>query len=208
LIAGRSVSNFSTIELPADQGKSATVDVPLGFPGFATITAFSLDKARCFSMIVTPWRRTPDMVLLPDELALEERMGITHSDSIEVKRIRGKGRGVFARRLIRRGELIEKVPVVVLPIEQVKDRSVVSDYCFTWGRDTVALALGYGSLYNHSYKPNARYDDVGPLTKKFTALRDIQPGEEITVNYNGEPKSQAKVWFEVFEETTGPSNLS
>jgi len=46
----------------------------------------------------------------------------------------------------------------------------------------VALALGYRSLYNHSFRPNARYDDVGPLTKDFTALRDIQPGEEITVN--------------------------
>ena len=36
-------------------------------------------------------------------------MAFTHSDSIEVKRTKGKGRGVFARRLIPRGELIEKV---------------------------------------------------------------------------------------------------
>ena len=68
----------------------------------------------------------------------------------------------------------------------------------------MALALGYGSLYNHSYKPNARYDDVGPQTKEFTALRDIQPGEEITVNYNAEPKSRSAVWFEVVE--AAPSN--
>ena len=56
----------------------------------------------------------------------------------------------------------------------------------------MALALGHGSLYNHSFRPNARYDDVGPQTKEFTAMRDIAPGQEITVNYNGEPTSLAR----------------
>jgi SET domain-containing protein len=129
-------------------------------------------------------------------------MSFTQSAAIEVKRIKGKGRGVFARRLIRRGESIERVPMLVLPAGQSKGGSVVSDYCFAWGRGTVALALGYGSLYNHSYRPNARYDDVGPQTKEFTALRDIQPGEEITVNYNGEPRNRSAVWFEVVEGST------
>ena len=129
-------------------------------------------------------------------------MSFTQSAAIEVKRIKGKGRGVFARRLIRRGESIERVPMLVLPAGQSKGGSVVSDYCFAWGRGTLALALGYGSLYNHSYRPNARYDDVGPQTKEFTALRDIQPGEEITVNYNGEPRNRSAVWFEVVEGST------
>jgi uncharacterized protein len=128
-------------------------------------------------------------------------MPFTHSNSIEVKKVKGKGRGVFARRLIRTDEVIERVPVLVLPVKQNRSGWVVSDYCFTWGRGTVALALGYGSLYNHSYRPNARYDDVGPQTKEFTALQDIQPGEEITVNYNGEPESLEAVWFEVVEVT-------
>src|SRR3954465_6648043 len=138
-------------------------------------------------------------------------MAFTHSDSIEVKRVKGKGRGVFARRLIRRGESIERVPMLVLPAGQSEGGSVVSDYCFAWGRGTVALALGYGSLYNHSYRPNARYDDVGPQAKEFTALRDIQPGEEIVVNYNGNPRSRTAVWFEVIEakrpeKAVGPRN--
>jgi uncharacterized protein len=126
-------------------------------------------------------------------------MPFNHSDSIEVKKVKGKGRGVFARRLIRADEVIERVPMLVFPVDQNRKGSVVSDYCFAWGRGTVALALGYGSLYNHSYRPNARYDDVGPQTKEFTALHDIQPGEEITVNYNGEPECLEAVWFEVVE---------
>jgi hypothetical protein len=60
---------------------------------------------------------------------------------------------------------------------------------------------GYGSLYNHSYRPNARYVDLAGRTKVFTALRDIAAGEEITVNYNGEPGDVTPVGFEV----EGPS---
>jgi SET domain-containing protein len=61
------------------------------------------------------------------------------------------------------------------------------------------LALGYGSLYNHSYHPNARYDDAAGPTKVFTALRDIAAGEEITVNYNGEPDDGSSVGFRVVD---------
>src|SRR5690606_33385944 len=126
-------------------------------------------------------------------------MGFTPSDAIEVKTVRGKGRGVFARRAIRRGELIERVPVIVLPIGDVlrgEQWTSLGCYCFEWGKGRVALALGFGSLYNHSFRPNARYDDEGRQAKRFTALRDIAPGEEITVNYNGDPDDPTPVWFE------------
>jgi SET domain-containing protein len=63
----------------------------------------------------------------------------------------------------------------------------------------VAVALGYGSLYNHSYQPNARYDDESGQTKVFRAIRDIAPGEEIVVNYNGEPGDETPVWFKLME---------
>jgi SET domain-containing protein len=33
--------------------------------------------------------------------------------------------------------------------------------------------------------------------KVFTALQDIAPGEEITVNYNGEPEDDSSIVFEV-----------
>jgi uncharacterized protein len=129
-------------------------------------------------------------------------MAFTHSDSIAVKRIKGKGRGVFARRRIRKGEVIERVPMLVLTGKEFEEDlcgTTMANYCFAWGRDQVALALGYGSIYNHSYSPNARYDDVGPRTKVFSALRVIEPGEEITVNYNGKPRSRSAVWFDIIE---------
>jgi SET domain-containing protein len=129
-------------------------------------------------------------------------MALTQSVAVEVRRVKGKGRGVFARRAIPEGEVIETCPVLVLPAGQVGDdpaRSALAGYTFVWGRGTVALALGYGSLYNHSFQPNARYEDVAGRTKRFVALRDIAAGEEITVNYNGEPGDRSPVWFDVIE---------
>jgi len=82
-------------------------------------------------------------------------MGFTQTRAIEVKLIKGKSRGVFACRLIHDGEVIERVPVLVLPVGETRTANQptrMSGYCFEWGRGTVAVALGYGSLYNHSYQ--------------------------------------------------------
>jgi SET domain-containing protein len=133
----------------------------------------------------------------------EDEVGLTQSDKVEVRRAGRKGRGVFARRPIRKGEVIERTPVLVLPAGEAEGRDSwegLSAYCFEWGRGTWAMALGYGSLYNHSYSPNARYDDEeAGRAKVFTALRDIRPGEEVTVNYNGDPADRTPVGFEVVE---------
>src|SRR6185295_1572820 len=117
--------------------------------------------------------------------------------SIDVKYFPGKGRGVVARRLFSAGELIERPPVIVISADEaplIRDTRL-AHYYFEWGEDCrqAAIALGYGSLYNHSYAPNARYEfreDEDCL--EFIALRDIEPGEEITINYNNLGPSAAK----------------
>jgi SET domain-containing protein len=116
---------------------------------------------------------------------------------IEVRFVEGKGRGVFARRFIPIETEIERVPVLVVDDELV--HTELFDYLFEWGEDTLALAMGYGSIYNHSYNPNARYDDDQPMIKTFTAIRHIFQGEEITVNYNGEPHLMDPVEFDVVD---------
>ena len=65
-------------------------------------------------------------------------------------------------------------------------QTVVRDYLFSCddGTGDVAVALGHGSLYNHSDEANARYvKDAGNNLIIFTAQRDIAAGEEITVAY-------------------------
>jgi hypothetical protein len=116
----------------------------------------------------------------------------------------GKGRGVFACRTFSPGELIERAPVLELPSA---DWSVVaptrlSSYCFRFGPDPLdaAIALGYGSLYNHSYRPSAYYlQRLDAAVIDFIALRRIDVGDEVTVNYDGTPESDKPVWFDVVE---------
>jgi hypothetical protein len=79
----------------------------------------------------------------------------------------GAGRGVFAARDIVVGEAIER---------------------------STALALGYGSLYNHRYSPNAETLET-PDELVITALADIAEGSEIFINYMG--TAQEGVWFDL-----------
>lgn len=125
---------------------------------------------------------------------------LEHSDLIFVKRVRGKGRGVFARRSIAEGTVIETVPVLLVPVKHIShglENPFLARFCFIRDRRNVAIALGYGSLYNHSYRPNARYEDGPAATMLFRSIRPIKAGEEITVNYNGNPKDRGAVGFEV-----------
>ena len=111
------------------------------------------------------------------------------------------GRGVFAAAPIAEGQIIEICPVLVFSQAELPHirQTMLDDYYFDWGDNGAyyAVCLGYGSLYNHEYEPNAEYGmDFAAQTIDFYAVRDIQPGEEITVNYNGEAGNRDKVWFE------------
>ena len=112
------------------------------------------------------------------------------------------GKGVFTAARIGKGSLIEVSPVLVLPEEDrnLIDATKLHDYYFIWGiKDhRCAIVLGYGSLYNHAYTPNAEYKpDFEGETLDFYALREIDAGEEITVNYSGDPGGKKGVWFTV-----------
>jgi uncharacterized protein len=111
------------------------------------------------------------------------------------------GQGVFAARDIEPGEIIEICPILLFPKEQLPHmrRTVIDDYYFDWGEEGewFAIALGYGSLYNHSYTPNAEYEmDFANKTIDFFCIQPISAGDEILINYNGDSDNQTKVWFE------------
>jgi len=129
-------------------------------------------------------------------------MIIRQTSLIEVQKIPAKGRGIFATDFIPDGTVFERAPVLVMPAKEInvdQEDTVLSHYMFAWGKNTVAIALGFGSLYNHSYSPNARYEDVSGQMKNYIAIRDIQAGEEVTINYNGDANSKESVWFDVIE---------
>jgi uncharacterized protein len=105
-----------------------------------------------------------------------------------IRLTRDMGRGVFAGRRFRKGEIIEICPVI--PLSSAATRKcqggVLERYVFAWtGKEYPAvIALGYGSIYNHSDDPNARfYPRPGKVEMVYRAVRDIEPGEQIFVDY-------------------------
>ncbi len=100
-----------------------------------------------------------------------------------------KGRGVFTDKAIEANEIIESCPVVVLTEQDVPHvrLTTLNYYYFEWGADKTegAIALGYGSLYNHAFKPNAawRIQEEQKMIE-FYATQPIQAGEEITIDYD------------------------
>lgn len=119
---------------------------------------------------------------------------------IEVKESK-YGRGVFATCDIQKGELIHEAPVIVSPSKDYRylKKTIMMEYVFWWNpdHDECALALGYGSLFNHSYTPNALFElNFANKTIDFYALNHIKTGEEIFINYNGEPDDHEPLWFD------------
>ncbi len=132
----------------------------------------------------------------------EKSTPVAPGTKLRLAPVPGKGRGVFATAPIAAGELFERAPVIISPDTEWPDleKTQLYHYCFEWGAEHThtAIALGYASLYNHSFTPNARYLlQLDDHLIHFVALRDIAVGEEIVMNYNGEPTDLTPVWFEL-----------
>jgi uncharacterized protein len=129
--------------------------------------------------------------------------------------IEGAGRGVFAAVDIQKGDLIEHCPVIRLlqssDYDLIKHTSL-DHYYFTWqsqdGTKGCALSLGYGSLYNHSPKPNAGYTKLYDNDViEFRALEPIARGQEITVDYKFDSSEDKAAWIETQSQLAAGQSL-
>ncbi len=97
-----------------------------------------------------------------------------------------KGRGVYARKNLKVGEIIEVAPYIELPSAdyyRCRD-SVINEYRYEVKGRKCALGLGYTSLYNHSEESNADFTvNAKKRTITITAVRVIPHDQEITINY-------------------------
>ena len=126
-------------------------------------------------------------------------MRLEQSNLIYVMDSPGKGRGVFAAVDIPEGTVIETVPVLFMQSDEFhpENHSNIGEYyVYYWQEGLVAIALGYGSLYNHSFKPEADYE-FGEDTISYIALRNIAKDEEIHINYENDPEDQSPLGFEM-----------
>lgn len=111
-----------------------------------------------------------------------------------------KGRGVFTALDISSGSMIEICPLILIPVAQTSliDHTEIYNYYFIWDDEYIALALGYGSLYNHSDHPNAKVIyDFEANEIQIEAAKDVAAGEEITINYTD--GDSVGLWFKNLE---------
>jgi len=125
----------------------------------------------------------------------------THIPGLFILKTDEKGRGVYTSIPIGVKDTIESAPVVVLSESERKviHDTRLHDYYFLWGQaqNGAAIALGYGSLYNHSSTPNADFIlDYDHDTIDFVAIKPIEAGDEITINYSSEKMEAFPLWFE------------
>jgi hypothetical protein len=115
----------------------------------------------------------------------------------------GKGRGVFAERDFRETEVVEVAPVIVIEngATEILRQTILRTYDFDWQvlagteHQATAIACGYGGMYNHANPANMSYRaDPVALTLVFTAARDINREEELTINYNA--RGGSSVWHD------------
>ncbi|MCW3113832.1 MAG: protein-lysine N-methyltransferase [Segetibacter sp.] len=111
-----------------------------------------------------------------------------------------RGRGVFTTKNITAGTVIEISPIIEL---SPKDRKKIEGtklyhYIFEWGKSKrkAAVALGYVSMYNHSFEPNCEYEmdyESGNMTVR--TIKPVRKGEELFFSYNGDPNDKTPLWF-------------
>ena len=122
-------------------------------------------------------------------------------EGLYIQKVEKKGRGVFSTSHIPAETIIEISPVIVMNSSDRAhlDKTLLHDYIFEWGtqKDKCAMALGFIPMYNHSYSSNCEYfmdfEDDSIMVK---TVRNIEPGEELTINYNGDWDDATTVWFE------------
>jgi SET domain-containing protein len=107
------------------------------------------------------------------------------------------GRSVFSAETVSEDDIIESCPIILIPEleKNLIHESVLHDYYFVWPNGGIVIALGYGSLYNHSSHPNAEVIfDLDEEEIVIRAIREIEPGDEIFIDYaDGDRKHE--LWF-------------
>ncbi|KAJ6557398.1 cytidine deaminase-like protein, partial [Mycena vulgaris] len=111
-----------------------------------------------------------------------------------IKNSQGKGRGVFAARAIASHTVVEISPVILLTKEEYETHgrfTSLDEYTFKWKNGSRAVALGLGSLFNHSNFPNVSYKiDSSTDSIHYTTTRNVEPDEEMCIYYG------SNHWFE------------
>lgn len=116
----------------------------------------------------------------------------------EVRKTKSKGWGIFALRNFDVNELVESSPVVIMTGEEMilLNQTKLHDYIFHWEDGMCCMALGNVPIFNHAAPSNCEYfQDYDNGIIEIKTVKKILAGEELTINYMGDPDTKEAVWF-------------
>ncbi|KAI0301142.1 hypothetical protein B0F90DRAFT_1810171 [Multifurca ochricompacta] len=107
------------------------------------------------------------------------------------------GESMVPSRAIPAYTLLEISPVLLFSAEEYGTHgrhTVLDHYTFKWRDGRMALALGLGSLFNHSDFPNVSYSiDTATESIRYTTVRAVECDEELCIHYG------SNLWFKPVE---------
>ncbi|MER9926406.1 SET domain-containing protein-lysine N-methyltransferase [Mesorhizobium sp. M0048] len=134
------------------------------------------------------------MISTKKERAMVDKI-FDRSNTVYVKNVPGKGRGVFANVPFKVGDIIERAPTWGFndAAEKLFNRTELFEYYFIrpdrklkMEHMTGYVVFGFISIVNHSSNPNARTvwtDEDSGAWASIVAIKNISVDEEITHRY-------------------------
>lgn len=120
--------------------------------------------------------------------------------ALSVRKTESSGRGVFTRIPLQAGTIINISHVLLFPPDEYQKYgkyTQLDNYTYIWSKGengaTMALALGLGSLFNHSFQsPNVSYTfDREKETIRYTLMKNVDAETELCISYGS-----GKMWWE------------
>jgi hypothetical protein len=126
------------------------------------------------------------------------------SIAMYLKNTPGKGRGVFIDRDVAYNTLLHISPLLLFPADETPtgcalvsaadacpERRVLAHYTYTFNSKCQAIALGLGSMFNHSKHNNVGFIiDKKNLLIRYSSITSISKGTELCINYGNH------LWFD------------
>lgn len=145
---------------------------------------------------------------MEDNSVLAEHASGWRNNSLYIGKTSKNLEGVFSAAEIKQNDIIEVCPLILFSNQDVEFLQYTNLYNYHSFKNNYCrpgfLPLGFGAIYNHSSPSNAKYE-MNLIKKILTisAVIDIEPNAEITINYNGKFDDSTPVAFtsknEVYE---------
>lgn len=126
----------------------------------------------------------------------------------KIKNTNEMGRGLFATKEMRKGEIVEVSPVILIPEVEARHaigKTILTSYVFRWNEEYTALALGHGSLFNHDFEANVTYaSNFSGKSIVFKTTRKVKKGEQLFINYGYQPEYAKRILNNIVKEYSKP----